>query len=395
MAALKALERRWTLGMVGRIRSGARIGVGLGQTADDPDAPGGGHRSPGMSAAVGWGMPGVATVKALLLGMALFPLGAQEVRVGVLGLFRPQELVLKPKTAVVVRAGTERITVYPGQAIGLRVAGTQVDCFVERRSIAGWLVTVDGGEFTLGVPGKIQRAYRGVLEVRPAAGMLEAVVRMERERAVAAAVAAESKPGTRLEGLKAQAVVTRSYYMASPRRHENFDYCDTTHCQFLREAPGVDSDAAQAVGETAGQYLTWQGAPLAAVYSASCGGKTRTAAEAGWRAGGYPYFAVECEACRRNARQWESDLPLPAAQALIDGDRTEAMRLELGRRFGWARIPGANFVVEGGERGVHLKGRGEGHGVGLCQLGAAGMAEAGASFRGILEVYLPHAALAR
>src|SRR5262249_50689009 len=154
-----------------------------------------------------------------------------------LGLFHPTELVLKPKTTLRVLAGGESFVVHGGQAVGLRLAANQVDCFIQRHSVPGFVVraeSLDGGaaEVTLGVPGKLQRLYRGKLEVRPWLGVLEAVVAIETERAVASAVAAESKPGAPIEALKAQAVVTRSYYAASPRRHEHFDYCDTTHCQF-------------------------------------------------------------------------------------------------------------------------------------------------------------------
>src|ERR1039458_7897639 len=39
------------------------------------------------------------------------------------------------------------------------------------------------------------------------------------------------------EALKALAVAARSYFVAGKGRHRDFDFCDTTHCQFLREAP--------------------------------------------------------------------------------------------------------------------------------------------------------------
>ena len=70
------------------------------------------------------------------------------------------------------------------------------------------------------------------------AGHLLAMVRQwHRETAVASIVAAESTADTPFEALKAQAVATRSYLIASRGRHRDFDFCDTTHCQFLREPP--------------------------------------------------------------------------------------------------------------------------------------------------------------
>ena len=86
----------------------------------------------------------------------------------------------------------------------------------------------------LSVPGRIERRFRGTLEVASRGGALEAVVSLDIETAVASVVAAESPPGAPLEALKAQAVVARSYYLATRGRHAGFDFCDTTHCQFLR-----------------------------------------------------------------------------------------------------------------------------------------------------------------
>ena len=97
--------------------------------------------------------------------------------------------------------------------------------------------------------------------------------------------------------------------------------------------------AARAARETAGLVLAFRGAPISAFYSASCGGRTRTLADAGLRAAdGYPYFSVECAYCVRQ----------------------------------------------------HAAGDRNGHGVGLCQEGAAGMAaDHGASFAEILQHYYP------
>jgi peptidoglycan hydrolase-like amidase len=195
----------------------------------------------------------------------------------------------------------------------------------------------DGAEttFILSVPGKIRRQFHGSLEVRQQAGYLEAIVRMERENAVASIVAAESPPAAPLEALKAQAVVARSFLFAARGRHQGFDFCDTTHCQFLREAPSSGSPAAKAEEETQDLVLAYQGRPIAALYSANCGGKTRTPEEAGWSAEPYPYFAVDCPV-----------------------------------------------------RGIIA-----GHRIGMCQEGAAQMARDGKPFREILVHYFPATAI--
>jgi stage II sporulation protein D len=58
----------------------------------------------------------------------------------------------------------------------------------------------------------------------------------------------------------------------------------------------------------------------------------------------------------------------------------------VGRRHGWSTVPGNNFDAVGPNM---IRGRGAGHGIGLCQAGAAALAEDGATFRLILAHYYP------
>jgi peptidoglycan hydrolase-like amidase len=263
-------------------------------------------------------------------------------------LFRPSEVVVRPVPgqALMVEAGAARMVLEGGQTLRLRAVGNVVE-LAGASAPSVHAAPRGGGEFVLSVPGEIERRFRGELEVRAEAGTLVAVVAMDREVAVASAVAAESPPGASIEALKAQAVVTRSYYTAARGRHHGFDFCDTTHCQFLREPPPPDALAAIAAERTRGMVLGYRGATVATLFSASCGG--RTCALANPEPGEYPYFAVDCVYCRR-------------------GPRVRCSYCD-------------------------PRGEGAGHGFGLCQTGAKGMAAAGATFREILRHYFPNAEL--
>jgi peptidoglycan hydrolase-like amidase len=189
------------------------------------------------------------------------------------------------------------------------------------------------------VPGKISREFHGRLEILQQGGHLTAIVEMDLETAVASIVAAEGSDATPVEAQKAQAVAARSFLVAARGKHPSFDFCDTTHCQFLREAPGEKSTAFRSTSATRGQVLTYQGRVVAALYSADCGGRTRTLAESEWSsksAGGYPFFAVECP----------------------------------------------------------VKGTVKGHRVGMCQVGSGEMARRGATFVEILRHYFPATVIA-
>ena len=278
-----------------------------------------------------------------------FALGAatcfgQTVRIGVFGLFHPVQLRLAAVRggAIDVHAGAASFVLQDGETATVAVRDGEIECRWRGGTARSRTVSAsprDGG-LILGVPGKIQRQFRGRLEIDASKGALQPVVVMDLEVAVASVVTAESQPGARIEALKAQAVVARSFYVAAHRRHAAFDFCDTTHCQFLRAPPRASQAAASATLATRGLVLAWHGAPVAALYSARCGGRTRTPDRA--EPGAYPYFAVTCSSCAR---------------------------------------------------GPH-RGATAGHGIGLCQTGAAAMAASGAGFRAILDHYYPNTVLA-
>jgi stage II sporulation protein D len=271
-----------------------------------------------------------------------------------------------------------------------------VDCFAEQKLSSANVVTAQGwggkdGELVLSIPGKIERRFHGRLRVSNQGGELVAIVQMDRDVAVAASLAAEYVRDTPIEALKAAAVMARSYY-AGPKRHTNFDFCDTTHCQFHREPPPGSHPAWEAVQATRGMLLMYAGKPFQPLYSASCGGRTRTARESGFTEDDYPYFAVDCAICQRRGILWAEHLSRADGDALLKGPREKA-RLALNRRLGSGTIPGNNFTLKPDRDGYVVSGRGEGHGVGLCQRGSAGMAAAGTAFREILEHYLPNTAI--
>jgi stage II sporulation protein D len=288
----------------------------------------------------------------------VFAVAVLTVHIGVFGLFHPGHLTVRALPAQVVMANGSAQTF-----VDVRLNDPPV--FVTARD-------GEAADFILSVPGKIERRFHGTLEITTVAGELMPVITMDREPAVAAVIAAEYPDGTPLEALKAAAIVARSYYAASPKRHAHFDFCDTTHCQFHRTPPPPQHAAWRATRETEGLVLRYQTRPFAPLYSASCGGRTRTASEVGLHDDVYPYFAVDCPSCLRQSRTWTRQ---------IDGKVTLTEQFRLAKK-----IPSNNYVLEG----TILHGRGEGHGVGLCQNGASAMAADGASFRDILNHYYPN-----
>jgi peptidoglycan hydrolase-like amidase len=251
---------------------------------------------------------------------------AATVKIGVFGLFHPAQLDVRAVAGypLVVEANGESKNVARGETIHLHTR--------MRASGRAGSMTV----FVLSVPGKIQREFFGRLEIKEHGAWLVPVVEMDRETAVASITGSEL-PAMPAEAMKAQAVAARSFLAAAKGRHEGFDFCDTTHCQFLRGRPAAASRASLAAEATKGIAIEYQGKAVLALYSANCGGHTHSLEESGWSAEVYPYFGVLCP----------------------------------------------------------VKGRREGHGVGLCQRGAEEMARRGTTFRDISAHFFPATVLTR
>jgi stage II sporulation protein D len=332
-----------------------------------------------------------ACVSVLVFATSAF--AGDHVRVLVFGLFHPKQITIVSKQPLLVKAGEQKFVLEPGNKASFKLADGKV--MVEGQ-FSGEHVSVasrDGSEaeFYLAVPGKIRRMYRGQVTVEVSGKALVPVVSMELETAVASVNAGEATPGATIEALKAQAVAIRSYLVAGRPRHAEADFCDTTHCQFLKSPPAKESLAAQATEATRGLVLAWQGKPFAAMYSASCAGRTHSLAEIGYTVRDYPYFAVECAYCRRNPERWTATVSREDAAALAS--KNESERIRLARKLGWNTVPSNDHSAKSNGTMVDLAGVGRGHGLGLCQRGAAAMAQEGKGFREILQHYFPNTEL--
>ena len=334
---------------------------------------------------------------ALLAGASAPPSHAsiRQIRFGVFSLFQPQEMSLKADRAFLLSVDDRRFALSPDDSPArIRREGEWLRVILGSQSLmASYLrATSPAGEvasFLLTVPatwehGGIRRGFQGGFEVQAVAGCLRPVVFMDMETAVASILDGESPSDPPLAFLMAQAVASRSFLVAARTGHAGFDFCDTTHCQFLRGPALAASPAKIAAARTAGLCLNYEGRPLAAMYSRSCSGRTCSLDELGLPVRDYPYYPVDCEFCLHHPETWEREL-----------DRTnpphgEQERIAFGRIHGWSAIPSSSFTREQSR----VEGRGIGHGLGLCQRGAVAMATAGAGFEQILAHYYSNTAIA-
>jgi SpoIID/LytB domain protein len=252
-------------------------------------------------------------------------------------------------------------------------------------------------------------------------------------------LAAEGSVEEEPEALKALAVVSRTYALRNLRRHarERFDLCDTTHCQrYLRvrdtgARPQFYELVGRAVRETAGEVLRdGAGRTAEAYFSASCGGSVADIRTL-WGVSRAPAHlrGGPDEACAADPHAWadrvsaadllralradpRSDVGsrLEAVRVLrrdaggraelveLAGERRRVLRgwdfkIIVGRTLGWNVLKSSRFEVGREGAGFVFRGRGFGHGLGLCQTGAHRLAARGAGYRQILAHYLPGASV--
>ncbi|PYT37160.1 MAG: hypothetical protein DMF52_04280 [Acidobacteria bacterium] len=124
-----------------------------------------------------------------------------------------------------------------------------------------------------------QNLYRGSLEGRVSkAGNLQLINELDMEDYLRGVVPNEMGPGVypELQALKAQAVAARTYIVANLGLYsdDGYDVCDGPQCQVYKGAGTEHPLTNQAVDETRGFILTYDGRPINALYTSTCGGHT-------------------------------------------------------------------------------------------------------------------------
>ncbi len=228
--------------------------------------------------------------------------------------------------------------------------------------------------------------------------------------------------------------------------HKDFDVCADDHCQRYQGIADLNELAAQAVEETRSLVLTTTEGEIADTrFSKCCGGHTERFSTA-WDNIDLPYLPAQVDPhcnpeqltdnerlllrkCLRDYDaetsfyMWDCDVPrelirsniirkygrdIGSIQSITPLERGESGRISRLRIEGTqdtvvvgkeltirsllstTHLYSSAFDVLTGSDGFHLRGRGWGHGVGLCQTGAAVMAIRGATAREILSFYFPN-----
>ncbi len=288
----------------------------------------------------------------------------------------------------------------------------------------GFLLTSSSG--SLAVNG---RTYRDKLKIFPGGNKdLWGINELPLEEYLVGVVTCEISPQWPLEALKAQAVVARTYALFQKGRHpgELYDLDSTVNDQVYEGTGKEDARSRQAVKETEGELLLYQDEPIFAVYHSCCGGKTELSKHL-W-AVDYPYLkSTVCNYCLNSPFYfWNSQVDperlrkslanLGSFDSKVIGieilERSESQRVlrlsikgekdsleitgkDFRRLVGYDLLRSTNFVIQESNGNFLFSGGGWGHGTGLCQWGAKGLAETGVDYQSILKYYYQNVEIGR
>lgn len=179
--------------------------------------------------------------------------------------------ILRDAKAAIAESGPQAILTVPFQLSLLLAADDPLGRIVVQSSeIAGiTFVTSDG---LLTVNG---RAFRGTFELAPDdEGDMIIVNEVSTHDYLASVVGSEAPSSWENEALAAQAIAARTYLYTHLGRHRHYDLEGDTRDQQYDGTTNEDPRTLRAVERTAGVIVTYRGAPIEALYSASAGGIT-------------------------------------------------------------------------------------------------------------------------
>ncbi len=238
-----------------------------------------------------------------------------------------------------------------------------------------------------------------------------------------------------VEALKVQAIASRTYalYQRAKQRYVHHDLVATTMDQVYKGASSPNPTAferrsrakvVKAVNATRGQFAAFNGRPILAAFHSTAAGLTEDALQV-WSED-IPYLTgVACPWDHKSKfYDWTREIPITALeQRLRDhghavgvvasitpmlmtrSDRVGSLRIlhskgellirgeDFRKALGYTALLSTHFEIKHFGKNVVFRGKGAGHGVGLCQWGAKELAESGLDAHAILQYYYPGAVI--
>lgn len=266
----------------------------------------------------------------------------------------------------------------------------------------------DTGTFSLqGVkPTSLARAYAGSVSFSGTGGRIRSILEIDFERYVAGVVEAEVGARQALEMYKVQAIIARTYALENLSKHalDRFNLCDNTHCQAFKGISISNPDIVEACKSTQGLVVAdGNNAMISAVFHANCGGQTVNSEDIWPKYKSY-LRSVSCPYCSSSQSfGWRAGISLQKWKDYAKSSASDTGRFDQANRKVYVTIGGREVMLHRMRQDLGFRsaffsfkqvgdsviftGKGYGHGVGLCQDGAASMARLGMTYQQIISFY--------
>ncbi len=272
------------------------------------------------------------------------------------------------------------------------------------QSSAFWLEPSDGGVVWIG-----DRWYRGTVQLIPDNGGVTAINYVDIDDYLYSVVGSEMPASWPQEALRSQAVAARSYalYKKDKAYGQAYDLKNNQSSQVYKGLDGEATTTQAAVDATQGKVLTYDGKVIEAVFHSSSGGHTENSEHVWSKAVPYLKGVPDFD---QNAPvySWRAQFSLEevgqrigypgtieAVEVLSRTPQGRANRMLIIGNEGTLTITGNTFRQKLSLRStkfdlavsptsISVAGNGFGHGIGMSQWGARGMAERGEAYTDIL-----------
>ncbi len=228
----------------------------------------------------------------------------------------------------------------------------------------------------------------------------------------------EMSPSWPIEALKAQAIAARTYaiyhYCKNQDEGRVFDVDNTTKYQVYNGKDKVDNNIVLAVESTKDEVVTYNQKVIGTFFHAICGGYTDSTKNVFGT--DIPYLrGGACYYCKDKIEVWTNQVHLDRVKQVFGFDVAKSQNVKItltkankkvakvrmsgggknleveGREFrnkiGTTTIPSLGFSIKADGQTLNIIGTGRGHGVGMCQWGAYGMADRGIKYPNIIKQY--------
>ena len=347
---------------------------------------------------------------------------AERITISLFNDYNLQSVIILPESGPfgVTLDNSVNMIIKPGDTLYISITGDSLDVVKLNgfnRTCSEFKMTGINNDATFKVnpviPALEEREYDGDIIVSFDINRLLLMNKVQVEQYLAGVVLSEGGPGELPEYYKTQAILCRTYLYKHINKHieEGFNLCDGIHCQVYKARGSQITDITTAINETAGLVIVDGNSDLiTAAFHSNCGGQTTNSKDVWLKS--FPYFqSIKDPYCQNgNNSTWTRTISVEEWLNYLkengySGNDINSVSFEFKQpvrktnyivgdfilplkkiRNDWG-LKSSFFNVNNEDNQIVLKGKGYGHGVGLCQEGAMEMARRGKNFRQIIDFY--------